>query len=264
MISAALLLAPGTAAAGHGGGSSSGGSHGGGSQSGGSHSGGSHSGGSHSGGSHSGGSRSGGSHSGGSHSSGSRSGSGSGHGGSRPGYGGSHPGHDGSPSGHGGHRHYWHHSYPVPPGPLFWGAGWYYGGCSWLYSNWDCWNPPGAFVLLQENNVDVFTSEPWDGSEGEGEDADRDQGGDTDDDPGPTPARFSSALVFDVSPGDAVVYVDDQYEGPAADLSGLERGLSVPPGEHVVTIARPGFRDVTITVVTRAGKTTNVDVDLTR
>jgi len=264
LISAALLLAPGTAAAGHGGGSSSGGSHGGGSQSGGSHSGGSHSGGSHSGGSHSGGSRSGGSHSGGSHSSGSRSGSGSGHGGSRPGYGGSHPGHDGSPSGHGGHRHYWHHSYPVPPGPLFWGAGWYYGGCSWLYSNWDCWNPPGAFVLLQENNVDVFTSEPWDGSEGEGEDADRDQGGDTDDDPGPTPARFSSALVFDVSPGDAVVYVDDQYEGPAADLSGLERGLSVPPGEHVVTIARPGFRDVTITVVTRAGKTTNVDVDLTR
>ncbi len=257
MISAALLLAPGTAAAGHGGGSSSGGSHGGGSQSGGSHSGGSHSGGSRSGGSHSGGSRSGGSHSGGSHSSGSRSGSG-------PGHGGSHPGHGGSPSGHGGHRHYWHHSYPVPPGPLFWGAGWYYGGCSWLYSNWDCWNPPGAFVLLQENNVDVFTSEPWDGSEGEGEDADRDQGGDTDDDPGPTPARFSSALVFDVSPGDAVVYVDDQYEGPAADLSGLERGLSVPPGEHVVTIARPGFRDVTITVVTRAGKTTNVDVDLAR
>lgn len=77
-------------------------------------------------------------------------------------------------------------------------------------------------------------------------------------------ARSDSALVFDVSPEDAVVYVDDEYEGTAADLNALEEGLRVPPGEHVVTVLRPGFHDSTVTVETRAGKSTDVDIDLTR
>jgi PEGA domain len=77
-------------------------------------------------------------------------------------------------------------------------------------------------------------------------------------------ARAGSAIVFDVSPEDAVVYVDDEYEGTAADLNALENGLRVPPGEHVVTVLRPGFHDSTVTVETRAGKSTDVDVELTR
>jgi PEGA domain len=77
-------------------------------------------------------------------------------------------------------------------------------------------------------------------------------------------ARSDSALVFDISPEDAVVYVDDEYEGTAADLNALEDGLRVPPGEHVVTVLRPGFHDSIQTVETRAGKSTNIDVDLTR
>ena len=77
-------------------------------------------------------------------------------------------------------------------------------------------------------------------------------------------ARAGSALVFDVSPEDAVIYVDDEYEGTAADLNELEHGLRVPPGEHVVTVLRPGFHDSIVTVETRAGKSTDVDVDLIR
>jgi PEGA domain len=77
-------------------------------------------------------------------------------------------------------------------------------------------------------------------------------------------ARAGSALVFDVSPEDAVVYVDDEYEGTAADLNALENGLRVPPGEHVVTVLRPGFHDSTVTVDVQAGKSTDIDVDLIR
>ena len=77
-------------------------------------------------------------------------------------------------------------------------------------------------------------------------------------------ARSASALVFDVFPEDAVVYVDDEYEGTAAELNDLEGGLSLPPGEHIVTVLRPGFRDSTVTVKTRAGESTDVEVALTR
>ena len=88
--------------------------------------------------------------------------------------------------------------------------------------------------------------------------------GDVADTPPARGARAGSALVFDVSPEDAVVYVDDEYEGTAADLNALENGLRVPPGEHVVTVLRPGFHDSIVTVETRAGKSTDVDVELTR
>ncbi len=93
---------------------------------------------------------------------------------------------------------------------------------------------------------------------------DDDDSGDTADTPPARGSRGGSALVFDVSPEDAVVYVDDEYEGTAADVNALEDGLRVPPGEHVVTVLRPGFHDSTVTVETRAGKSTNIDVDLTR
>jgi hypothetical protein len=40
--------------------------------------------------------------------------------------------------------------------------------------------------------------------------------------------------------------------------------LRLPPGEHVVTVLRPGFHDSTVTVDIQTGKSTNVDVDLIR
>ena len=234
VVAVVLLIPPGTILARHGGGSS-------------------HGGGSHSG-SHSSGSRSSGSGSRSFSHSGSRS-TPSDHGGTHPGHGGSHLGHGG---GHGAYHHHWHPYYPIPFGPVFWGPGWYAGGYSWLWSDWNRWTP-ATVLLLPDNDVDVYDSEmPVDAEED-----DPDQGAGPDQ-LGPTPARFTSAIVFDVYPDDAVIYVDDHFEGTAADLGGAEGGLSLPPGQHLVTIARPGLRDVTITVVTRDGKATNVDTDLTR
>lgn len=235
-IAVALLLPAGVVLAGHGGGSHGGGSHS-----------------SHSG-SHSG-SRSG-----------SHSRSTSGHSGSRPGYGGAYHGPVGSHHGHGhgGHLHHSHHPRWGPHVPFSWGYWGYFGGCSWIWSDWSCWNPPDGFVLLPPEEVDDPGAESLievSGDEDPGEESDAEDDRDA---PPARGTRSASVLVFDISPEDAVVYVDDEYEGTAADLNALERGLRVPPGEHVVTVLRPGFHDSTLTVETRSGKSTNVDVDLTR
>jgi hypothetical protein len=177
----------------------------------------------------------------------------SGHGGARPGHSGTRSGLGGSHAGQGGHLHRSHRPHRGSPVPFFGYSGWYFGGCSWIWNDWNCWDTPNGVLFPPVEEVDDSDQE-----------LDAEVSADVTDTPPARDARSGSALVFDVSPEDAVIYVDDEYEGTAADLNELERGLRVPPGEHVVTVLRPGFHDSTVTVKTRAGKSTNIDVNLTR
>ena len=72
----------------------------------------------------------------------------------------------------------------------------------------------------------------------------------------------SAHLVFDISPDDAVVYVDDEFAGMAFELGELEGGLEVEPGDHVVMIVRPGYAEVTVKIEVPPGEHGKVEVDL--
>ena len=96
-------------------------------------------------------------------------------------------------------------------------------------------------------------------------------------DEGPTPARATrrprrrrsdsvpqgrSRLVFHVQPADAAIYLNDHFVGTGEELSTLSRGLQVPPGQHTITISRPGMKTQERTVIVGPGKSETVDVTL--
>lgn len=66
------------------------------------------------------------------------------------------------------------------------------------------------------------------------------------------------ALALDVSPPDAVVYVDGEFRGPARDA----RQLDLPPGRHRVEIVRPGRRTFEREVEIRSRATARLQVDM--
>ena len=71
-------------------------------------------------------------------------------------------------------------------------------------------------------------------------------------------------LRLQVEPRDAAVYVDDRFVGTAEEINSLERGVSVAPGRHTVTVSRPGFRDKSVEVTVEAGRTEKLEVSLGR
>ncbi len=74
--------------------------------------------------------------------------------------------------------------------------------------------------------------------------------------------KSRSHLVFRISPSDAAVYLDDRFAGSAEELSTLSRGLLVVPGQHTVTVSRPGLRTREETVLVGPGKSEVVDISL--
>lgn len=84
--------------------------------------------------------------------------------------------------------------------------------------------------------------------------------------PGPTGGDVAPSsqgrLRFEIEPDDAAVYVDDRYVGTAEELAGLSRGLRVNPGQHVVTVVRPGYGTKTVDVESKAGAAVDVIVEL--
>ncbi|MCC6216862.1 MAG: PEGA domain-containing protein [Polyangiaceae bacterium] len=59
---------------------------------------------------------------------------------------------------------------------------------------------------------------------------------------GPAAGRAAVSLRFDVqrpAPGDAAVYIDEQYVGPLAYVAA--RGVRLPVGQHRITVERPGY-----------------------
>ena len=69
-------------------------------------------------------------------------------------------------------------------------------------------------------------------------------------------------LHFLVSPGDAVVYLDDKFLGIAQEIDSLERGIPLAPGKHTVTVSRPGYQDKKIDVSVSPGETREVEITL--
>jgi hypothetical protein len=69
-------------------------------------------------------------------------------------------------------------------------------------------------------------------------------------------------LRFEVEPDDAAVYLDDRYVGTAEELGDLSRGLRLSPGNHVVTVVRPGYETKTVTVESKPGATIDVVIEL--
>jgi len=59
---------------------------------------------------------------------------------------------------------------------------------------------------------------------------------------------FTASVRVNFQPTDANVYVDGGLMGRVADFDGVFQRLRVAPGNHVITISRPGFRAERYTV----------------
>ena len=68
----------------------------------------------------------------------------------------------------------------------------------------------------------------------------------------------AAELLLEVVPDDASVWIDDEFRGPARDLT----RLVLPPGRHRMEIVRPGFRTATEELDLRPGTATTLRVAL--
>lgn len=75
-------------------------------------------------------------------------------------------------------------------------------------------------------------------------------------------AKQRARIVFRVTPGDAAVYLNDHFIGTGEELSTLTRGFQVPPGQHALTVSRPGMVTREETVVVGPGKSETVEISL--
>ena len=75
-------------------------------------------------------------------------------------------------------------------------------------------------------------------------------------------SEVRTRLRLNVEPSDAAVYVDNRFVGTAEEVNSLERGITVSPGKHTVTVSRPGFRDKTSEVAVEQGKTETLEISL--
>ena len=77
-----------------------------------------------------------------------------------------------------------------------------------------------------------------------------------------TVSKTRARILFRIQPGDAAVYLNDGFAGTGEELSTLARGMEVPPGQHRVTVSRPGMKTEERTVVVGPGKSETVEVFL--
>jgi hypothetical protein len=82
------------------------------------------------------------------------------------------------------------------------------------------------------------------------------------------PARVEPSITaflrFEVTPADAVVYVDGEFLARADELARLHGAIPVAAGEHVIEVVRPGYRSERRVVDAVAGEPHGVRVDLER
>jgi hypothetical protein len=60
-------------------------------------------------------------------------------------------------------------------------------------------------------------------------------------------------LSFEITPADAVVYVDGAYAGPVSSFGPASQPLSLTPGMHRIEIQAPGHQSLTFDVTISAG-----------
>jgi hypothetical protein len=68
----------------------------------------------------------------------------------------------------------------------------------------------------------------------------------------PEPEATTGALLLDVTPSTALVFVDSALVGSVADLQG--RGVTLSPGRHWLDLEAPGFDKKTIEITIRTGE----------
>jgi PEGA domain len=86
---------------------------------------------------------------------------------------------------------------------------------------------------------------------------------DSSSDDGALDARDEPArLKISIEPSDASVYLDGQFVGTGNDLSRRASGLLVDPGEHKLSVVRPGRRSVERTFQAEAGEEVELDIVL--
>jgi len=69
-------------------------------------------------------------------------------------------------------------------------------------------------------------------------------------------------LRLDVDPEDASVYLDGRFVGTGTELSHMQHGLRVEPGEHHLAVVRPGRKSDERDFKVAAGEEVKVSVDL--
>jgi len=76
--------------------------------------------------------------------------------------------------------------------------------------------------------------------------------------------KENTRLRLRVEPSDAAIYLDDRFVGTGEEVGSLDRGISVAPGKHTVTVSRPGFTAQTTEVEVEEGETKELELSLKR
>lgn len=74
--------------------------------------------------------------------------------------------------------------------------------------------------------------------------------------------RDTARVKFDISPGDASVYLDGRFVGTGDELARLRSGLIVDRGDHTLEIVRPGRQSHEQRLRVEPGEELEVEVDL--
>lgn len=89
--------------------------------------------------------------------------------------------------------------------------------------------------------------------EAEEDDEDREERGESDD---------IGRLRLDILPSDASVYVDGRFIGTGADLQRLRQGLRLEPGEHRISVVRPGHKAEEREFTVGPGQSVELEIEL--
>lgn len=76
----------------------------------------------------------------------------------------------------------------------------------------------------------------------------------------PQPEETMGALLLEVTPPDALVFVDSAYVGTVTDLQ--TRGVTLTPGRHWLDLEAPGFEKKTIEITIRPGEPLRYHFDM--
>lgn len=82
--------------------------------------------------------------------------------------------------------------------------------------------------------------------------------------PSPQDPDSIGRLVLRIVPGDAAVYLDGHFLGPASEIGQLSAGMVVEPGEHVLELVRPGFETERIPVTIPPGEQVDLELQMQR
>jgi hypothetical protein len=78
----------------------------------------------------------------------------------------------------------------------------------------------------------------------------------------PMESGGGSTVQVSVEPDDASVYLDGKFIGTGADLARMASGLPVEPGDHKLSVVRPGRKDETVSFKVKPGQRVELEVQL--